>query len=314
MFFGTIVASSEPVVINKEVDLPRVTLERTRKGWHWVTPTLARMAVMAGLGGVGTFLYATQLEPRWTQWRAQTIALDRLPRAFDGYRIILLADLHLAEGKLLDRAALQRVIRRINRMQPDMVLIGGDLVSRVDAESLAGIRDLGQLRAHDGVFGVPGNHDYWTSFEQVQQAVESANVRMLVNESHTVRRGGASLVIAGVDDIWEGVPNLDKALRGVPSDAAVVLMAHESNYADIAAHDRRVGLQVSGHSHGGQIRIPWAGPLVLPDMAWHYPMGLYEIKRPDHRLWVYTNRGIGLAEMPVRFFCRPEVTIFTLRA
>ncbi len=272
---------------------------------------------LAGFGSIGTLLYASQIEPRWIDWRHRRLQIEGLPRAFDRYRLIQLSDLHLAEGKLLTSARLQKLIEQVNRLRPDAVVITGDFVSRFDATSRTGIAELACLQARDGVFAVSGNHDYWTDIHGVIKAVEAAGVTFLTNAHHVIRRGGAALAIAGIDDVWEGKPDLDQALRGVTSETPVILLAHEPNYAEVAARDRRVKLQLSGHSHGGQVRMPGVGPLALPDLAWAYPMGLYRVHASEgagHTLWVYTNRGVGLAEMPLRFHCRPEVTIFQLAA
>ena len=173
------------------------------------------------------------------------------------------------------------------------------------------------LRACERVLCVPGNHDYWNGEAQVERAVELTGAKWLINCAHVVYRGAARLVIAGVDDPWDGAPDLAQSLNGIDDQTPVILLAHAPNFADVAIEDDRVAVQLSGHSHGGQVRIPGIGPLALPDQAWRYPMGLYRVKRSSatHQpLLVYTNRGLGLADMPYRLFCRPEVTIFTLRS
>jgi predicted MPP superfamily phosphohydrolase len=231
-----------------------------------------------------------------------------LAPAFDSYRIVQLSDLHLAEGKLLTPDRLEVIIQRVNRLRPDLILITGDFVSHVDATSRDGISRLRRLDAPDGVFAITGNHDYWSGVTAVVQAVEQAGIRVLCNEHVLIRRQGAALAIAGLDDIWEGQYDLDAALRGIPAGAPVILMAHEPNYAEFVAQDGRVALQLSGHSHGGQVRLPGIGPLALPDQAYRYPMGLYRIGD----MLLYVNRGIGLAQIPFRFNCRPEITTFVL--
>ncbi|MHB8625396.1 MAG: metallophosphoesterase [Aggregatilineales bacterium] len=303
-----------------QVPLPP-SLSVTARGWHWVPSTLLRFGLAVGAtvvtSGLGLWWYASRIEPRWIDWRRRTIPIDGLPPAFDGYRLIQLSDLHLAEGKHLTPAHVARIVVRVNRLRPDAIAITGDLVSRVDAVSREGIGRLAKLRAPDGVFAVPGNHDYWSGFPAVHEAVQRAGLHWLVNAHHLIRRNGAGLTIAGVDDAWEGAPDLAQALRGVPSNAPVILLAHTPNFADVSVYDSRIVLQLSGHSHGGQVRIPGFGPIVLPDQAWRFPVGLYRANSAEKNgraLWVYTNRGLGLAEVPMRFNCRPEVTIFTLRS
>jgi uncharacterized protein len=110
--------------------------------------------------------------------------------------------------------------------------------------------------------------------------------------------------------VWEAKNDLVTALDGIPDDAATVLLAHEPDYADTVAIDQRVSLQLSGHSHGGQVRLPFYGALALPWLGEHYDMGLYDIDG----LKLYVNRGVGMIAPYVRFNCRPEITEITLRA
>jgi predicted MPP superfamily phosphohydrolase len=287
-------------------------LRTTEQGWHWVSLTWRRFgALLGGAGGAVAalvYFYARQIEPRWIDYRTRRIPLRGLASAFDGYRIVQLSDLHLAEGKLLTPDRLEAIIRRVNRLRADLILITGDFVSHVDAASRDGIARLRGLDAPDGVYAITGNHDYWSGVTAVVQAVERAGIRVLCNEHVLMRRSGAALAIAGLDDIWEGQYDLDAALHGIPVDAPVILMAHEPNYAEFAAQHGRVALQLSGHSHGGQVRVPGIGPLALPDQAYRYPMGLYRVGD----MLLYVNRGIGLAEIPFRFNCRPEITTFVL--
>ncbi len=289
-------------------------LRTTTKGWHWVASTWAKLAALVGVGGAAaaglTFLYASQIEPRWTEFRTHRITLRGLLPAFDSYRIVQISDLHLCEGRILNPDRLRRIIRQVNDKHPDLILITGDFVSGLDATSHEGMARLNRLQARDGVFAIPGNHDYWSGIDGVVEAVKHTGIRFLCNAHVVIRRRGDALVIAGVDDIWEGKPDLDAALYGVPTDAPVILMAHEPNYAPIAAQQERVALQLSGHSHGGQVRIPGLGPLALPDQAWRYPMGFYQVGA----MQLYVSRGVGMSEIPFRLNCRPEVTLFILKA
>ncbi len=289
-------------------------LRTTDRGWHWVSSSWARLLALMGIGGAAaaglTFFYASQIEPRWLDFRTRRLRLRGLSPAFDGYRIVQISDLHLARGKLLTPDRLEAIVRQVNGLRPDLVLITGDFVSDLDETSRDGVTRLRLLDAPDGVLGILGNHDYWCDVAEVAVVVREAGVRLLLNEHTVIRRKGASLVVAGLDDIWEGEYDLDRSLAGIPPRAPVILMAHEPNYADFAAQDSRVALQLSGHSHGGQVRVPGIGPLALPDVAWRYPMGLYRVGD----MLLYVNRGIGLAEIPFRLHCRPEITTFILNS
>jgi predicted MPP superfamily phosphohydrolase len=163
------------------------------------------------------------------------------------------------------------------------------------------------LSAPEQVWAVLGNHDHWTDAAVVAEAVSRAGIRLLRNANGVIRRGAGRLWIAGVDDVLAEQHDLPRALAGIPNGDGVILLAHEPDFADEAALDQRPGLQLSGHSHGGQIRLPFYGATVLPRLARKYPQGLRRVGG----MWLYTNRGIGTIDIPIRFNCRPEVTLFT---
>ncbi len=295
----------------------RPLLTHTEKGWHWVMPTFARAGALAAAGGLGILFYASQIEPRWIAWPTYRRNLVGWPRALNGYRLVQISDPHLAAGRPLNPSLVRRIVARVNRMRPDLIVLTGDLVSKLDTMSRAGIAELATLHARDGVFAIPGNHDYLNDLPCIREISEAGGAQWLINDRRTIQRSGSEFVIAGVDDAWESTPDLDKTLRGVRMGTPVILMAHESNFGELAARDGRVLLQLSGHSHGGQVRIPGLGPLALPDMAWRYPLGWYRIKRggaAESPMWLYTSRGLGMAEIPFRLFCRPEVASIILSA
>jgi predicted MPP superfamily phosphohydrolase len=144
----------------------------------------------------------------------------------------------------------------------------------------------------------------------VSSAVELAGFTLLPNRHIVLSRGGANLYLAGVDDIWAQRQNLSAALEGIPPDSAVILLAHEPDYADEVAASGQVGLQLSGHTHGGQVRIPGWGAPVLPWLGQKYDAGLFQVGG----MALYVNRGLGMAVPYVRFNCRPEITHITLVA
>ena len=132
-----------------------------------------------------------------------------------------------------------------------------------------------------------------------------------MNEGVTLDVGGAPLHLAGLDDGWSGNPDLTAAMDNTPTAATTILLMHEPDLANEYALDPRISLQLSGHSHGGQIRLPIIGPPVLPYLSWKYDMGLYRVGD----MWLYTNRGIGVTNEPYRYNCRPEITeIILVRA
>jgi len=168
---------------------------------------------------------------------------------------------------------------------------------------------LSELRARFGVLTVLGNHDAWTDVNIVTAALQEHRIPVLRNDVSLIEQKNSRLWIAGVEDVSTGEAKIWQAVKKRPAGEATILLAHEPDYADEVSQ-YNVDLQLSGHSHGGQVRFPVFGPLVLPALGRKYPMGLRRIGG----LQLYTNRGIGMIEIPLRVNCPPEVTLFTLRA
>ena len=261
---------------------------------------------LAALAGVS--LYAGLVEPGWLDVVQIDVPLRKLPEAFVDFTIAQISDLHF--GPFIGPAHIDPVIDAVLALGADAVVITGDLVSRVDqGEPDMIVQSLSRLRAPQGVYAVLGNHDWNEDGPVVIESLRRAGVTVLCNEHLAWQRGGSSLYLAGIDDVCRGKNDLPRTLRGIPSDAAVVALAHEPEYADIVAKDPRVILQLSRHSHGSKICLPFYAPLLTPPWGHKYPAGLYEIRD----LALYTNRGIGLLGLPFRFACRPEITLFTLK-
>lgn len=257
----------------------------------------------------GAFIYARYVEPHRLQTRRLSLVLPRLHPAFDGYRVVHLSDLHLDHHT--HRAWLRGVMRRASAERPDLVAITGDFV-QFDAPRFAPdlVPLLRELTPRDGVVAVLGNHDHDGGRDAVRAALGAAGVRELANDALTVCRGTAALHIAGVDCVWERRHRLDRVLRRLHPESAAVLLAHEPDFADVSASTGRFDLQLSGHSHGGQVRLPLIGPPRLTWLGEKYPDGL----AAAGGMLVYTNRGIGMLPPRVRFLCRPELTVLTLRS
>jgi predicted MPP superfamily phosphohydrolase len=278
-----------------------------------------RAALGLGLAGAAGGGYALGLEPGWVEIRPVTLRLPRLDAAFHGYRIAQLSDLHL--GDWLDRRRLIEIVGLTNRQRPDLIAITGDFVTRrPDLVASDLVAALAALRAPDGVAAVLGNHDHWSDPELLRRAIRAGGAVELPNRTLTLERGRARLHVAGVDDVWEGQARLTDVLATLPAEGAAILLAHEPDYADVSAAAGRFDLQLSGHSHGGQVIVPLIGPPVLPPLARKYPVGLYRVGT----MLQYTNRGVGMVPAQsrylgrlrpfVRFNCRPEITLLTLEA
>ncbi len=258
----------------------------------------------AGLSACGGTGYATQVEPRWTRLERVNVRLPGLPLHLDGFTIVQLSDLHRGPEVLAEDVS--RAVRLALRQErADLIVLTGDYVSRSAGYASSCAEALAPLAAGT-VLACLGNHDHWTDADVVAAALADVGIDVLRNVARQVADG---LWVAAVDDVWERRADLDRALEKVPGGATTVLLAHEPDYADTVAADGRISLQLSGHSHGGQVRVPLRGPLVLPYLARKYHAGLYTIG--DMRL--YVNRGVGLLAPAIRLNCRPEVTLVTLR-
>ncbi len=262
--------------------------------------------------GLGGMAYATQVEPGWVQLTRLTLKLPRLASAFHGMRLVHLSDIHM--GGWMTRAHLDEVVQTVLALKPDVVAITGDYLtgyefSQVQENALADVSAaLQPITAACTTVGCLGNHDYWTNDYFVRLMLRQTNIIELSNSFITLTRGSDQLHLAGVDDIREGQDRLDLLLEQLPAQGCAILLAHEPDFADTSSASGRFDLQLSGHSHGGQVVIPLIGPLILPHYARRYPSGLYQVGN----MYQYTSRGLGMASLPVRFNCRPEITEITL--
>ncbi|HUF37872.1 MAG TPA: metallophosphoesterase [Anaerolineales bacterium] len=237
------------------------------------------------------------------------LPLERLPAAFDGYRIIHLSDIHM--GTWMNRERLEGVVELVLEEKPDLVAITGDFVSYtldVSLDELAEV--LARLHAPDGVYAVRGNHDCWTDPDRVSAMLGEAGIVELRNDFIRIERAGQRLYLAGVDDVYDGRADLEAVITRLPEDGAAILLAHEPDFADEAAGTGRFDLQLSGHSHGGQLNFPVVGPLYLPQLAKKYVRGLYRVGA----MHLYVNRGLGTTALQLRVRCRPEIAVIALRS
>jgi predicted MPP superfamily phosphohydrolase len=230
------------------------------------------------------------------------VRLAGLPKALEGYTIAQISDIHA--GLFVGEREIEEGFEKVRSLRPDLVVVTGDLVD-FDARFAPWLaRKLSDLRGKDGVVGILGNHDYYAGFTLVVPAMRAAGVDLLVNEGRTIRpNDGGGFALLGVDDLWAprsgGVgPDLDRAIAMVRPDTARVLLAHQPSF--LKESRGQVGLQLSGHTHGGQIN-PGFRPA---DFLMRYVSGRYE--ESGTTLWV--NRGFGVAGPPSRIGAPPEVT------
>ncbi len=271
-------------------------------------------------GAAGLALYSGEVERHWIDVAQRDIALRGMSADFEGMRIAQLSDIHM--DYFTEPYFLRRVIERINQLKPDAVFLTGDFVTsgrwpKSNAHEAAW-QCAGILKGLEckSVYAVLGNHDVAAGPAVVEAALRSAGIIVLRNSFLPIERGSGRMWLAGLDDPVVGGPDLDATIpakiRNVRNEP-VVLLCHAPDYAthvQSQAAGQAVDLMLSGHTHGGQIRLPLIGALVLPPMGQRFIEGWFQLGR----MGLYVNRGIGTIGLPFRLDCPPEITLFTLRA
>jgi predicted MPP superfamily phosphohydrolase len=266
---------------------------------------LTGLAAAGGVAVAGGYIYANNEADEPVVDRVQ-IPVKGLNPALEGFTIAVLADFHLYPFTQIE--LIEKAVVMSNALKPDLTVLLGDYVwHEVEAVfDLAPV--LGGLNARHGVFAATGTHDYWTDIDIIDTAMKEAGLPLFVNKGVPITVGGSELYLAILDDGWSGEPDLPATMEDMTPDATAVLISHEPDLADKYSLDQRIALQLSGHSHGGQVRFPGVGALILPYLAWKYDYGLYRV----NDMWLYTNRGLGVTNEPVRFNCPPEITEINL--
>ena len=279
-----------------------------------------------GLGGtaaglLGTSQYGVWVEPHLLQLKRVRIPVRRLPSSLDGFRIVYLSDFHLYPHTQIE--FIQEAVEMANDLKPDLIALGGDFVTAERSSPQRRGEEIGELapvlarlNARYGVFANLGNHDHWKGDRNgdptqnvIRQGLEKSGIPVLVNNGITLAVGRERIYLAGVDDGWVRLNDLPRALEKHPGGVTTIVLMHEPDFADEFQKDGRIDLQLSGHSHGGQVRFPLIGSPFCPPHGKKYDMGLYRVGE----MWLYTSVGLGVTA-PIRFNCRPEVTEVTLTA
>ncbi len=251
-------------------------------------------------------------EPQQLVVREIELELPHLAPAHDGLRIALLSDLHVGTP-YRGLSNLNGVVGRVNQAKPDLILFLGDLVIQgivggawVSPEACA--VKLSGLRAPLGVYGVMGNHDWWLNAPRVATALEHGGMTLLENSSTRIAVKGSPLWLAGVSDFNEKQDDLDSALRGIPQEQPVILLSHSPDIFPEVPD--RISLTVAGHTHGGQVNLPFLGRIWVPSKYKQRYASGHVIEQGRH---LFVTVGIGSSILPIRFRVPPEIVILTIR-
>ena len=272
--------------MNAGSELPRQQAPRRR--WRWIVILVA--VVLFGLAADALWIEPENIQV--THYEIHAGVKSPL-------KIAQLSDLHTRGMGRPER----EILAILAKEKPDVILITGDTLADPFGNYQDCLKVYKQLSAPLGVWFVHGNWENWHPVRHERQFYREAGIHLLVNQNHELRPG---VWVAGLDDPYSGFANLNAALKGIPKDAYTILMFHSPGYFDQAAG--HVNLCLTGHTHGGQVRIPFVRPFWLPLGSGRFLEGWYEEKGSR----MYVNRGIGMSDLPVRFLCRPEVTFITL--
>jgi hypothetical protein len=259
------------------------------------------------IGVAGISAYASLVEP-YSYWISETdIFIRNLPERFENFHITQLTDIH--HSRILGINEVRRVVELAQQTKPDMFVLTGDYATSYRRFIEPCAEALGALSAPEGVWAILGNHDHYTDPELTTRALQRQHIAVLNNALTTLQRGPDSLQLSGIDDwSWNAV-DWKRAFAGLKPDTPTVLLSHQPSVLDLD-QTQNIALILSGHTHGGQIRVPWLGaPARLATRDLKYDRGLF--RRGGTQL--YVSSGTGVIGLPVRFGVRPEIAVLRLR-
>ncbi|PGZ08446.1 metallophosphoesterase [Bacillus cereus] len=264
---------------------------------------------------ISMYYYATEIERKLVTVTWDEIEAATIPKEFNNKRILQFSDVHL--GPEFSLKQLDNLVEKMNELRPDIVVFTGDLIDKfgsynAEREEAKGI--LQKIHAPLGKYAVFGNHDRGGGGSLFyKKYMEEAGFSVLVNEVQKIKvDNGNYITISGLDDFLLGKPQIDSTLKNLKQKDFNMLLVHEPDVVDKVGR-YPVDFQMSGHSHGGQVQIPFVGPLITTKLAEKYVEGMYELEGKGKPLYLYVNRGIGTTRMPVRFWSVPELAVFVLK-
>jgi len=281
--------------------------------------TRRRFLVAGACAGTGLALYGGEIERHRIEITRHDVFLPGLSQAFDGFRIAQLSDIHM--DQFTEPFFLRDAVRHIDSLNPDAVFLTGDFVTHELVPKRFAVSTawqcanlLNQIECRNR-YAVLGNHDVVIGSKRVAEALTANGINVLINAHLPIERNGARFWLAGLDDPVEGQPDPERAIpqsiRNLRQEP-IVLLCHAPDYVDrllTSEEGRAVSLMLAGHTHGGQVRVPFARPLILPPLGIKYVEGWFRFGN----LQLYVNRGLGTVGLPIRFDCPPEITLFTVR-
>ena len=290
------------------MDFPRTkpALSRSRKIIRGTA--LSLLLLLLGVG-----VWSFFIEPNRLVIHQETIQIDNWPKDLSGLRIAVISDIHTGAA-FIDDKKLRKIVARTNQLNPDLIVLLGDYMTgnswhshRVEPEvTAAALKD---LRAPLGVYSVLGNHDWWYNGKKVRAALEQNGIPVLDDEVAEIKWRNSSFWVVGLADLWTRPQHIQETLGKVPDGSTTVAITHNPDI--FPRLPRNVSILLAGHTHGGQVKIPFIGRPVEPsDFGERYAAG--HVFENGHHLFVTT--GIGTSILPIRFGVPPEIVLLTIRS
>ena len=259
------------------------------------------------LAVAATSAYARLVEPHFYRISETDVFIRDLPERFENFRITQLTDIH--HSRILGIDQVRHVVELAQQTKPDMFVLTGDYTTTYRRFIEPCAEALGQLNASDGVWAVLGNHDHYTDPELTTRALQRRHITVLENANTTLQRGPDSLQLSGIDDWSWNFTDWTSAFSGLKPSTPTILLSHQPSVLDLE-QTQNVALILSGHTHGGQVRLPGLGaPMRFATREMKYDRGLFQ--RGEAQL--YVSSGTGVIGLPVRFSVRPEIAVLRLK-
>lgn len=274
-----------------------------KSAYNWIEGRSLN-SVFVALALAGGYPFA--IEPNIVHLNRYVISLPALPPAFHGFTIAHLTDFHL--GPLVSASYVENIVERANALRPDLIVCTGDYVrqrnSREEIDQVWPL--LSRLQARHGVFSVLGNHDHWADTERSLYWLERSgqNIR---HQCREISRGKERILFGGAGDYWEDELRIDEIFSNSDEGECRILLSHNPDSMD-SNYETNLSLVLSGHTHGGQVVVPFAGPPILPVKNKRYASGLIATARGP----LFISRGLGWSILPIRFNCPPEIALLKL--
>jgi len=261
------------------------------------------LLILSGL----TFISYCFFESRWIKITEIEIKSVDVPDSFNGSKIVFISDIH--RGPFLSSERLSGIVERINAIEPEVIILGGDYVHYRFKYIEPVFKEFGKLRGGLGVYAVLGNHDHYAGVDFTKKMMTKYGISNIDNQSWWVKKGNDSIKIGGVGDFWEDTQQPENTFKDLKKTNFAILVSHHPDYIERMNTDM-IDLTLSGHTHGGQITFLglWA-PILPSQYGQKYRYGLID----SGKMKSYISSGVGAVNLPFRFFSRPEIVVIRLK-